>query len=90
VRHHIQPRPGLATARTGLIVNGRAGTHRKVQYMRAGVGHCGVFSGKRWNNKIYPLRGDFVHVNSRARRVQFTRRPCKQQSDEAILQRKTS
>jgi poly(3-hydroxybutyrate) depolymerase len=28
------------------------------------VGHYGVFSGKRWNNEIYPLLRDFVHVNA--------------------------
>jgi poly(3-hydroxybutyrate) depolymerase len=31
--------------------------------MRAGVGHCDVFSGRRWNTEIYPLL-DFVNVNS--------------------------
>jgi poly(3-hydroxybutyrate) depolymerase len=39
-------------------------TYRKVHHMQAGVGHYGVFSGKRWNNEIYPLLRDFVHVNS--------------------------
>ena len=38
--------------------------YRKKHYMQAGVGHYGVFSGKRWNNEIYPLLRDFVHVNS--------------------------
>jgi polyhydroxyalkanoate depolymerase len=38
--------------------------YRKVHHMQAGVGHYGVFSGKRWNNEIYPLLRDFVHVNS--------------------------
>ena len=36
----------------------------KRHHMQAGVGHYGVFSGKRWNNEIYPLLRDFVHVNS--------------------------
>lgn len=39
-------------------------TYRKVHHMQAGVGHYGVFSGRRWNNEIYPLLRDFVHVNS--------------------------
>ena len=39
-------------------------TSRKVHHMQAGVGHYGVFSGRRWNNEIYPLLRDFVHVNS--------------------------
>src|SRR5215475_11527870 len=38
--------------------------YRRVHRMQAGVGHYGVFSGKRWNNEIYPLLRDFVHVNS--------------------------
>ena len=39
-------------------------TYRKVHHMQAGVGHYGVFSGRRWNNEIYPLLRDFIHVNS--------------------------
>ena len=29
--------------------------YRKRHHMQAGVGHYGVFSGKRWENQIYPL-----------------------------------
>jgi len=36
----------------------------KRHHMQAGVGHYGVFSGRRWNTEIYPLLRDFVHVNS--------------------------
>ena len=39
-------------------------SYRKVHHMQAGVGHYGVFSGKKWNNEIYPLLRDFIHVNS--------------------------
>lgn len=39
-------------------------SYRKVHHMQAGVGHYGVFSGKRWNNEIYPLVRDFIHMNS--------------------------
>ncbi len=28
---------------------------RKKHHMQAGVGHYGVFSGRRWENQIYPL-----------------------------------
>ncbi|MGC1562287.1 MAG: polyhydroxyalkanoate depolymerase, partial [Bradyrhizobium sp.] len=38
--------------------------YRRMHHMQAGVGHYGVFSGKRWNNEIYPILRDFVHVNS--------------------------
>ena len=38
--------------------------YRRVHHMQAGVGHYGVFSGKKWNNEIYPLLRDFVHINS--------------------------
>src|ERR1041384_4787882 len=37
-------------------------TYRKVHHMQAGVGHYGVFSGKRWNNEIYPLSRDSAPV----------------------------
>ena len=39
-------------------------TYRKVHHMQAGVGHYGVFSGRRWSNEIYPLLRDFIHINS--------------------------
>ncbi|MCW5680106.1 MAG: polyhydroxyalkanoate depolymerase, partial [Xanthobacteraceae bacterium] len=29
--------------------------YRKRHHMQAGVGHYGVFSGKRWNTQIYPI-----------------------------------
>lgn len=29
--------------------------HRKRHHMQAGVGHYGVFSGKRWSKQIYPI-----------------------------------
>jgi len=38
--------------------------YRKIHHMQAGVGHYGVFSGKKWNNEIYPLLRDFIHMNS--------------------------
>jgi poly(3-hydroxybutyrate) depolymerase len=38
--------------------------YRRVHHLQAGVGHYGVFSGRRWNNEIYPMLRDFVHVNS--------------------------
>ena len=38
--------------------------YRRVHHMQAGVGHYGVFSGRKWNKEIYPLLRDFVHVNS--------------------------
>lgn len=38
--------------------------HRKQHHMQAGVGHYGVFSGRRWNSEIYPLLRDFIRLNS--------------------------
>jgi poly(3-hydroxybutyrate) depolymerase len=35
----------------------------KTHYIQAGVGHYGVFSGKRWNNQIYPIVRDVIHVS---------------------------
>lgn len=32
-------------------------------YVQAGVGHYGVFSGKRWQNQIYPIVRDTIHVS---------------------------
>ncbi|MCP4617240.1 MAG: polyhydroxyalkanoate depolymerase [Bradyrhizobium sp.] len=53
---------GQTLAAQDLCTSVRA--YRRVHHMQAGVGHYGVFSGKKWNNEIYPLLRDFVHVNS--------------------------
>jgi polyhydroxyalkanoate depolymerase len=53
---------GQTLAAQDLCTGVRA--YRRVHHMQAGAGHYGVFSGKRWNNEIYPLLRDFVHVNS--------------------------
>ncbi len=31
--------------------------------MQVGVGHYGVFSGKRWMTQIYPVVRDVIHVS---------------------------
>lgn len=37
--------------------------YMRTHYVQAGVGHYGVFSGKRWQNQIYPLVRDTIHVS---------------------------
>lgn len=34
--------------------------NRKSHHVQMGVGHYGVFSGRRWENEIYPLVRDFI------------------------------
>jgi polyhydroxyalkanoate depolymerase len=34
--------------------------HMKRHYLQAGVGHYGVFSGKKWDNQIYPQVRSFI------------------------------
>jgi polyhydroxyalkanoate depolymerase len=53
---------GQTLAAQDLCTSVRA--YRRVHHMQAGVGHYGVFSGRKWSNEIYPLLRDFVHVNS--------------------------
>jgi poly(3-hydroxybutyrate) depolymerase len=53
---------GQTVAAQDLCTSVRA--YRKMHHMQAGVGHYGVFSGRKWNNEIYPLLRDFIHVNS--------------------------
>jgi len=38
--------------------------YRKVHHLQAGAGHYGVFSGRKWNNEVYPLLRDFVYANA--------------------------
>jgi len=32
-------------------------------YVQPGVGHYGVFSGRRWQQQIYPLVRDWIQVS---------------------------
>jgi poly(3-hydroxybutyrate) depolymerase len=34
--------------------------HRKFRYDVIGAGHYGIFSGRRWREKVYPLLKDFI------------------------------
>ena len=44
-------------------------------YIQAGAGHYGVFSGRRWNAKIYPIVRDMIEVSEQTR-LQTRRRPA--------------
>lgn len=37
--------------------------YRKRHHMQAGVGHYGVFSGRRWNAQVYPIVRNFILAN---------------------------
>jgi len=37
--------------------------HMKTHHVQTGVGHYGVFSGKRWNQQIYPRVRDMIHAS---------------------------
>jgi polyhydroxyalkanoate depolymerase len=38
--------------------------NRKLHHVQAGVGHYGVFNGRRWQNEIYPMLRDFIHMHA--------------------------
>ena len=37
--------------------------YQRKHYVQPGVGHYGVFSGRRWNSHIYPLVRDAIHLS---------------------------
>jgi poly(3-hydroxybutyrate) depolymerase len=37
--------------------------YMRTHYVQPGVGHYGVFSGRRWQNHIYPVLRDVIHVS---------------------------
>lgn len=37
--------------------------YRKRHHIQTGVGHYGVFNGRRWENEIYAIVRDTIHVN---------------------------
>jgi poly(3-hydroxybutyrate) depolymerase len=38
--------------------------YRRTHHVQTGVGHYGVFSGRRWQNEIYPRVRDVIHQTS--------------------------
>ena len=38
--------------------------HRKTHHIQTGVGHYGVFSGKKWNQQIYPRVREHIHASA--------------------------
>jgi polyhydroxyalkanoate depolymerase len=42
----------------------RVQPYRKRHYVQPGVGHYGVFSGRRWSSQIYPIVRDVVHASA--------------------------
>ncbi len=40
--------------------------YRKLHHVQPGVGHYGVFSGRRWESAIYPRLREFIHTSGRA------------------------
>jgi poly(3-hydroxybutyrate) depolymerase len=39
-------------------------SYKKRHHVQPGVGHYGVFSGRRWNAQIYPVVRDTIHVSA--------------------------
>lgn len=37
--------------------------YMRTHYVQPNVGHYGVFSGKRWQNSIYPIVRDVIHIS---------------------------
>ena len=37
--------------------------YMRTHYVQPGVGHYGVFSGRRWQNHIYPVVRETIHVS---------------------------
>jgi polyhydroxyalkanoate depolymerase len=52
---------GQTVAAQDLCANLRP--YRKKHHLQAGVGHYGVFSGRRWETQIYPLVRNFILQN---------------------------
>jgi polyhydroxyalkanoate depolymerase len=38
--------------------------HMKLHRVQTGVGHYGVFSGRRWNNEVYPVVRDIIQMSN--------------------------
>ena len=38
--------------------------YMKRHHLQAGVGHYGVFSGRKWEGQVYPLVRNFIQANN--------------------------
>ena len=38
--------------------------YRKTHHVQTGVGHYGVFSGRKWNEQIYPRVRDMIYASA--------------------------
>ena len=38
--------------------------YMKLHHVQTGVGHYGVFSGRRWNNEVYPVLRDIIQMTN--------------------------
>jgi poly(3-hydroxybutyrate) depolymerase len=54
--------PGQTVAAQDLCHNLPAA--KKLQYLQLGVGHYGVFNGRRWQTETYPRVRDFIRAHS--------------------------
>ncbi|MFO1194144.1 MAG: polyhydroxyalkanoate depolymerase [Rhodoferax sp.] len=53
---------GQTVAAQDLCPNVRP--YRKTHHIQTGVGHYGVFSGKKWNQQIYPRVREHIHASA--------------------------
>ena len=70
-RRHLRRRPDPAAHElcTGIPAE------RQFHYDVVGAGHYGIFSGRRWREKVYPQVRDFIAVAPAARTRQPARKP---------------
>ena len=54
--------PGQTMAAHELCT--RIPAYRRRHHLQAGVGHFGVFSGRRWEGQVYPVVRSFIAANS--------------------------
>ncbi len=52
---------GQTVAAQGLCTGIRP--YMKTHHVQTGVGHYGVFSGRKWNQQIYPRVREMIHAS---------------------------
>jgi poly(3-hydroxybutyrate) depolymerase len=55
---------GLGQTAAALDLCSKLRDARKRHHVQIGVGHYGVFSGKRWENEIYPLVREVIQISA--------------------------
>ncbi len=55
---------GIGQTKAALAITGKLPAAKKQYFLAKDVGHYGIFNGRKWRERIAPVVGKFIAVNS--------------------------